>query len=552
MPKRNLVRKRTAASLGGSRSVSSSQGPSSSTSKVAGRNNNEDDEEDRPMKRRKLVLPTSAGKISSSSDSTISDTEESTSPDCNLTGVEPYLDMRLEIRDPDFIWSSAKLIDLQKRGGKNIVTIRYDGWGDEWDELLEYPNVRLARLYTYTKEVRCWVDIMTKKKRKAPPKKDGKHWCTIWPCRVKFRMPHPVGDQIRRSKELLRVETNVFCVPYGQELLPNYIQQSILNGGRWINVRRLRQWKTDDLGAQLESEKKNFDQAMNVCLADNGKFGFLPKGAVDNGSLLRDEFRVKTVGGEPVGGVMYCGDFTPVVFHITKKPAPKPPQNDSPPNSKDSPIRVEQAERPLPKFVPPEYQPPPCYPKAIQIEEPVYPCSGIKRCKKTNKWSASVDMGGNDVFLGLFPTQTQAFDAIQLALRDDTPGRKQDVLLRTTKKQHAGGGTIAHLKDMEAVSIESLIHAREQHSQPTEKFSLHEWTMQLIRHKTYLEELQSSKAQFEAVQQSATREHCSTSDNNINLSETKCLSDNTNKKTLSAGKKKGAPRRVDLEKRRYM
>jgi hypothetical protein len=252
--------------------------------------------------------------------------------------------MRLEIRDPDFIWSSAKLIDLQKRGGKNIVTIRYDGWGDEWDELLEYPNVRLARLYTYTKEVRCWVDIMTKKKRKAPPKKDGKHWCTIWPCRVKFRMPHPVGDQIRRSKELLRVETNVFCVPYGQELLPNYIQQSILNGGRWINVRRLRQWKTDDLGAQLESEKKNFDQAMNVCLADNGKFGFLPKGAVDNGSLLRDEFRVKTVGGEPVGGVMYCGDFTPVVFHITKKPAPKPPQNESPPNSKDSPIRVEQAE----------------------------------------------------------------------------------------------------------------------------------------------------------------------------------------------------------------
>ena len=42
------------------------------------------------------------------------------------------------------------------------------------------------------------------------------------------------------------------------------------------------------------------------------------------------------------------------------------------------------------------------------------------------------------------------------------------------------GEIIAHLKDMEAVSIESLIHAREQDWQPTEKFSLHEWTMQLI------------------------------------------------------------------------
>lgn len=151
--------------------------------------------------------------------------------------------MPVEIRDHDSIWSAAKIIDVKydnsdsqsnskakSKGGRskakknttkdqNIdskddssnatpqcqVTIRYEGWGSEWDETLPYPHPRLARLFTYTKKVKCFVDLLSKQKsivvgKKPPRKKDAKssisaavvevkNWTdvSILSCRVWYR-----------------------------------------------------------------------------------------------------------------------------------------------------------------------------------------------------------------------------------------------------------------------------------------------------------------------------------------------------------------------------
>ncbi len=48
------------------------------------------------------------------------------------------------------------------------VTVQYEGWGEQWDETLPYPNNRLARMFTYTKKVKCFVAMLGVRKQKSP------------------------------------------------------------------------------------------------------------------------------------------------------------------------------------------------------------------------------------------------------------------------------------------------------------------------------------------------------------------------------------------------
>mmetsp|Transcript_16759 Transcript_16759/g.33877 ORF Transcript_16759/g.33877 Transcript_16759/m.33877 type:complete len:785 (+) Transcript_16759:72-2426(+) len=232
----------------------------------------------------------------------------------NLTGVEPKLNMPLEIRDPDSIWSAAKIIKISYGEGKSkecndadkdgnatrancTVTIRYEGWGTEWDETLPYPHPRLARIFTYTKKVKCFVDLLPKRKAIASGKKlarkqdptllsrgeatnhstnshitDVKNWTDIWPCKVSFRMPHPYCEDCscsqqtdinalfnpprekgdgetaqQRAELLLRLENNIFIEPYLPEHLPAYLRNRMTHGGWWLNGSKLRLWRGMDV-----------------------------------------------------------------------------------------------------------------------------------------------------------------------------------------------------------------------------------------------------------------------------------------------------------------
>jgi hypothetical protein len=73
----------------------------------------------------------------------------------NLPAKLPKVGLQLEFRDLDFIWSPATVI--ASHPSTSTVTLRYDGWPSDWDEQVPYPNERLARRFTYTKQLRAWV-----------------------------------------------------------------------------------------------------------------------------------------------------------------------------------------------------------------------------------------------------------------------------------------------------------------------------------------------------------------------------------------------------------
>ena len=120
------------------------------------------------------------------------------------------MNMLLDLLDDDNIWNIARIIhvshvrvDISNKWKCN-VTLRYEGWGSKWDMILSYPNKQLARIFTYTKQVRCFVMLKERSSRGSsnsssssskllPPNKDQdntNNWTNVWPCKVSFRVPH--------------------------------------------------------------------------------------------------------------------------------------------------------------------------------------------------------------------------------------------------------------------------------------------------------------------------------------------------------------------------
>jgi len=261
-------------------------------------------------------------------ESSLSLSKEGAFSQWTLQGIEPEIGMALDIMDEDFIWSSAKIVDIlppknstttntysnkttsptttttattagnsdhphqssnnhdnneYSNYGKSSesqndidVKIRYDGWDETWDEILPYyNNLRLAKVYTYTRRVRCFVDFLVKAKTTTTTFKDDINnnnftsscptparinGTNLWPCTVRFRMPHPDHSTSQTiAEDLLRTETKVFIQPYGlsQNLLPKYVNPSIQNGGIWLSSSKLRLWKEDISYQQQQQENNN-------------------------------------------------------------------------------------------------------------------------------------------------------------------------------------------------------------------------------------------------------------------------------------------------------
>jgi len=73
----------------------------------------------------------------------------------NLPSELPSVGLQLEFRDLDFIWCPATVVQVNTKA--STVVLRYDGWPDDWDETVPYPNPRLAKMFTYTKRLKAWV-----------------------------------------------------------------------------------------------------------------------------------------------------------------------------------------------------------------------------------------------------------------------------------------------------------------------------------------------------------------------------------------------------------
>jgi hypothetical protein len=408
--------------------------------------------------------------------------------------------MPIEIRDNDFIWSSAKIHKVSNPDSKNCrVTIRYEGWGSEWDEVLPYPSPRLARIFTYTKRVKCLGNVLSKKKEVrgsatsfTVASNSIRNWSDVWPCTVSYRMPHPgLRDEKHMSPEdLLRLENNIFVQPYAPHLLSSFLQKGLMQGGWWITTSHLRLWKDFDVENPLSNNSsgvvlremsssesatsqleyhfpKDFIEAYKVAKSDKWVRGYLPSKTITEGTLVDEKYRVQNVGGDAFGGVKYTGAFD--MRNVLKKrasdlsshsPSPVPPSKEE--NVKSTSSIPESSSLPRPIFV--NYQQP-----------------GVRLLANNNRWASVVKIAGNDVFLGSFASQTEAVRARELALAQYKGGNTTSAISDNASKLPAKSSTVHHsvaavevgpINDLLSIPVEAVISAFEQSNTKMSSFSL--------------------------------------------------------------------------------
>lgn len=402
------------------------------------------------------------------------------------------MNMPLEIRDEDYIWSAAKIIKISNSNKQCRVTVRYEGWGPQWDEELTYPNPRLARIYTYTKRVKCLATVLAKKKEirgfgvNAPiPNNHTRNWTDIWPCTVSLRMPHPgIRDESDKlsPEELLRLENNVFVQPYAPQLLTVFLQNSQTCGGWWISTSNLRLWREFDIENPLSKNTKgcvlrelstsdnatsqqieyhfhpSFITAWNIAKSDKWIRGFLPPGATPVGSLLEEKYRVKNVGGDSIGGVKYTGSFD--IHSASRKRISETSSRSMTPIP---PPEIEAAKPPL-RSVYEKNLPPPIL---VNCEHP-----GVRRLQNSNRWASVVKIAGNDVFIGSFVSQTEAVRARELALAQCS---HNDIASTQTAAALQNLPAIGPVHDLFNTPVEAVISAYEESKTKTPVFSLQNW-----------------------------------------------------------------------------
>ncbi len=387
---------------------------------------------------------------------------------------EPRVGIRIEICDPDNIWSSATIAKVdkvdKKRGSSpplHNVTVRYEGWGPEWDESLTFEdNKRLVRFGKYTKRMKCFVDLLPKR---------GKKLSTLWPCVVYTRAPNPMVslDDYLLAERFLKEEPNVFVQPYGieEKYLPQSIISTSTNGGRWINAARIRMWRNDlkSLEGKLSS---NFYSAYELAEKDDSVPETLTYGAFPHksGSLVHAKYRIKPEGYPEEEETNQDDGASSISTSESMKNC----------NAKiiTSSLLNNQ----------PIYEPPAILPPAVKVNTSIYSESNIKKSSKTGKWIASFVKNGNEIILGCdFKTQTEAYNAIQAATsrHNEYP---IPLSVETAKTQ-----------DMAKLSLSAIVSLESQQESCSSKgnFSLHEWTVQHTKHKGY--ELEKFRARFEEL-----------------------------------------------------
>jgi hypothetical protein len=231
--------------------------------------------------------------------------------------VTPEIGSRVEICDPDGIWSSAVVIKKSQEKEENVqVTIKYDGWAHKWDEKLDMTSERLSKIYTHTSRVKC-LAILDFRKKKSNGKKTRinfklvengqertlriQNHHDVWPCILHTRLPR-VESRHRESKavgNLIR-EKNVFVQPYRPELLPVYLQNDWKNGGFWLSTNCINFFPFDPEtkktlldGEFLEKQfRPGFRKAFTTALEDKSTPGYFKHDwdLYDEGSLLREEY----------------------------------------------------------------------------------------------------------------------------------------------------------------------------------------------------------------------------------------------------------------------
>ena len=428
--------------------------------------------------------------------------------------------MKLEIRDTDCIWSLGTVLAVDDVRDGLFVIVHYDGWPKTFDERVLWQSERLAPPFTFSKCIKCFADIWYRQRGRQ------------WPCKVYIRHPHPFVEGLDDEEDCLHAERslaaepNVFVQPYAPHLLSKeeakYFDKKNIDGGIWIKTKELRLWN-DDLTA-LGSLPERFKEAYHVALKDTETVGLLPSLACfeEGGALLTPMYRVHSRSGENVrdGALREASDIPRRLQEEPFIPAMDP--SDEPPAT----VQIRQGEEleaePIsePTFASDVPVPAPSLPPPIEISELNHHGCGVRRCKLTNQWTASLCLGGNEVLLGTFPTQHHAYQATRIA-------SGENVEMETDLRK-------ARLKDLQAVPIEAVTEAKEKQYNPAiHDFSMHDYSLQQIRYDDYLSRTGMG------------------GEENVENGGSEAASDNASQPPRGK-KRKGAPRKVDLEKHCYI
>ena len=384
--------------------------------------------------------------------------------------TKPKVGMRLEISCQDNLFSSAKIVKVSvvknskkslSSSQQHLVTIRYDGWGSEWDETVSFEdNSRLAKFGTYTKRFKCLVDILPKK---------GKNTSTLWPCIVNMRSPSPLVslEDYELAEQFLREERKVFVQPYGKEenYFPNYLLSH--DGGIWMNVSRIRMWRNNKTSFQGKTKPDNFDLAYDLAQQDDFTHDILPFNVFEEGSLIRARYRVT-----------HPEDDTDSSDTEESNESSSVSSSGSSSNISHAQITDRNFDSQL------IYHAPSQLPPALKVNTSIYPDSQIEKSNITGKWIAKYTKNGNEIILGSFTTQSEAQSAIKAA----TDPSGNEIL-------PPSNDISAKFQDIKALTLGTVIgigSQQEQHS-----FSLHEWIVQHAKHKGY--ELEKFRARFEEL-----------------------------------------------------
>ena len=201
-------------------------------------------------------------------------------------GRAPFVGMLVDACDQEYIWSSARIVRVYKK--KMDIIIRYTGWGEEWDEnISRFDERRLAKHGTYTMQFKCIVDLFgtSKSSTKSP----------LWPCIVHVRLPSPLEplEEYESAEDGLRLENNIFIVPYGQNMnyLPREITSTQVNGGRWVNINSVHKWDNGYKGKKKSSKmENNFYLAYKLACKDD-TIPEMTDDIFEEGTLIREKYR---------------------------------------------------------------------------------------------------------------------------------------------------------------------------------------------------------------------------------------------------------------------
>ncbi|GMF47976.1 unnamed protein product [Phytophthora fragariaefolia] len=69
--------------------------------------------------------------------------------------------LRVDVLDDEGIWNTGVIVDVGKEADEDEdkVEVKYDGWGDDYNQWIGVATQRLAPLHTYTIVKKCWAKL---------------------------------------------------------------------------------------------------------------------------------------------------------------------------------------------------------------------------------------------------------------------------------------------------------------------------------------------------------------------------------------------------------